>query len=60
MIDGTGIGTYEYDQLERLTATKDGHGDSVAYEYNLANEPDRRSPTPRAKRSRAATTTTGA
>jgi YD repeat-containing protein len=38
MIDGTGTTTYEYDQLDRLTATKDGHGDTVGYEYDLANE----------------------
>jgi RHS repeat-associated protein len=38
MIDGTGTSTYEYDQLDRLTATKDGHGDTDSYEYNLANE----------------------
>jgi RHS repeat-associated protein len=38
MIDGTGTTTYEYDQLDRLTATKDGHGDTTGYEYDLANE----------------------
>ncbi len=39
MTDGTGTTTYTYDQLDRLTKTKDGHGDTVSYEYNLANEP---------------------
>jgi RHS repeat-associated protein len=38
MVDGTGTTSYEYDQLDRLTGTKDGHGDTVGYEYNLANE----------------------
>ena len=38
MTDGTGTTTYEYDELGRLIATKDGHGDIVGYEYNLANE----------------------
>lgn len=39
MTDGTGTTTYTYDQLGRLTKTKDGHGDTVSYEYNLANQP---------------------
>jgi RHS repeat-associated protein len=38
MVDGTGTTSYEYDQLDRLTGTKDGHGDTVGYEYSLANE----------------------
>ena len=38
MIDGTGTTSYEYDQLDRLTEGKDGHGDSTGYEYDLANE----------------------
>jgi RHS repeat-associated protein len=38
MTDGTGTTTYEYDQLDRLTATKDGHGNTTGYEYDLANE----------------------
>lgn len=38
MTDGTGTTTYEYDQLDRLTATKDGHGSTAGYEYDLANE----------------------
>jgi RHS repeat-associated protein len=39
MVDGTGTVTYEYEKLDRLTETKDGHGNVVQYEYNLANEP---------------------
>jgi RHS repeat-associated protein len=38
MIDGTGTSTYAYDQLDRLTEYKDGHGNIVAYGYDLANE----------------------
>jgi YD repeat-containing protein len=38
MEDGTGTMTAEYDQLDRLTKTKDGHGNTVGYEYDLANE----------------------
>ena len=38
MEDGTGTTTYEYDQLDRLTKTKDGHGNTASYEYDLANE----------------------
>ncbi len=38
MVDGSGTTTYEYDQLDRLTATKDGHGNTAGYEYDLANE----------------------
>jgi RHS repeat-associated protein len=38
MEDGTGTTGYEYDQLDRLTKTKDGHGNTVSYEYDLANE----------------------
>jgi RHS repeat-associated protein len=38
MEDGSGATTYEYDQLDRLTATKDGHGNTAGYEYDLANE----------------------
>ncbi len=37
MTDGTGKTTYTYDQLDRLAASTDGHGDSTAYEYDLAN-----------------------
>ena len=39
MTDGTGETTDTFDQLDRLTESKDGHGDTVKYEYNLANEP---------------------
>jgi RHS repeat-associated protein len=38
MTDGTGKSSYEYDQLDRLTESKDGHGDTSKYEYDLANE----------------------
>ena len=38
MEDATGTTSYEWDQLDRLTGTKDGHGDTAAYEYDLANE----------------------
>jgi RHS repeat-associated protein len=38
MVDGTGTSKYTYDQLDRLTESKDGHGDVVGYEYDLANE----------------------
>jgi RHS repeat-associated protein len=38
MVDGTGTSKYIYDQLDRLTESKDGHGDQSAYEYDLANE----------------------
>jgi RHS repeat-associated protein len=36
--DGTGTTTDIYDQLDRLTEIKDGHGDVTKYEYDLANE----------------------
>ena len=39
MSDGSGESTYKYDQLDRMSESKDGHGDAVKYEYNLANEP---------------------
>lgn len=39
MSDGTGESTYEYDQLDRLVHSKDGNGDTVSWEYNLADEP---------------------
>jgi RHS repeat-associated protein len=38
MIDATGTNKYEYDVLDRLTESKDGHGDVVKYEYDLANQ----------------------
>jgi RHS repeat-associated protein len=39
MTDGTGESINTYDQLQRITETKDGHGDVVKYEYNLDNGP---------------------
>jgi RHS repeat-associated protein len=39
MVDGTGTTTYEYDELDRLAATEDGHGNKVKYAYNLDNQP---------------------
>jgi RHS repeat-associated protein len=38
MTDGTGGTIYTYDELDRLTESKDGHGDKTGYEYDLANE----------------------
>ncbi|HEU0249463.1 MAG TPA: RHS repeat-associated core domain-containing protein [Solirubrobacteraceae bacterium] len=38
MIDSTGETTYTYDEADRLTETKDAHGDKVKYEYNLDDE----------------------
>ncbi len=37
--DASGTTEYEYDQLDRLTKSKDGHGDTVKYTYNLDNAP---------------------
>jgi len=39
MVDGTGESAWEYDQLGRLVHSKSGHGETVAWEYNLADEP---------------------
>jgi RHS repeat-associated protein len=39
MIDGTGTSTYGYDQLGRLVASEDGNGETVAWEYNLGDQP---------------------
>ena len=39
MVDGTGETVNEYDQLDRLTESKNGHGETVKYEYNLDNSP---------------------
>ena len=39
MIDGTGTSTYTYDELDRLTESKDGHSNKTSYEYNLDNQP---------------------
>ena len=41
MTDGTGTTTYKYDGLDRLKLTTDGHGDTVGYEYNVANEQEK-------------------
>jgi RHS repeat-associated protein len=41
MSDGSGESTYAYDQLDRLEAATNGHGDTVAYEYDLADQPER-------------------
>jgi RHS repeat-associated protein len=38
IVDGTGTSSYTYDQLDRLTEGKDGHGDKTSYEYDLANQ----------------------
>jgi RHS repeat-associated protein len=38
MVDPTGTNTLTYDQLDRPTESKDGHGDTSKYEYDLANE----------------------
>ena len=38
MTDGSGTSKYTFDQLDRLTEAKDGHGDTTKYEYDLANE----------------------
>jgi RHS repeat-associated protein len=38
MADGTGETTDAYDQLDRLTESKDGNGSTVAYGYDLADE----------------------
>jgi RHS repeat-associated protein len=37
MTDGTGITKYEYDQLDRLTESENGHKEIIKYAYNLAN-----------------------
>lgn len=38
MTDGTGETTNTYDQLDRLTETRNGHGETTGYEYDLANQ----------------------
>jgi RHS repeat-associated protein len=38
MIDGTGTSKYAYDQLDRLTESENGHGATVGYEYDLADQ----------------------
>lgn len=37
MVDGSGESTFSYDLLDRLTESKDGHGSTVSYEYNLGD-----------------------
>lgn len=39
MVDGTGTSTYEYDQLGLLVHSEDGNGETVGWEYNLADKP---------------------
>jgi RHS repeat-associated protein len=39
MVDGTGTTTDTYDQFDRPIESKDGHGDTTKYEYNLASQP---------------------
>jgi RHS repeat-associated protein len=39
MTDGTGETTYAYDTLDRLTESKNGHGETIVYEYNTENNP---------------------
>jgi RHS repeat-associated protein len=41
MVDGSGESTFVYDQLGRLEKATNGHGDTVAYEYNLADEQEK-------------------
>jgi RHS repeat-associated protein len=36
--DGSGATSYTYDQLDRLAESKDGHGNTTKYEYDLANQ----------------------
>lgn len=36
LYDGTGISTFTYDSLNRMTSATDGGGTTVAYEYDLA------------------------
>lgn len=38
MTDGSGKTVYTHDQLDRLTKVTDGHGDTVGYEYDLADQ----------------------
>jgi RHS repeat-associated protein len=38
MTDGTGTTKYEYDQLDRLTESENGHKEVSKYEYNLGNK----------------------
>jgi RHS repeat-associated protein len=38
MTDGTGTTKYEYDQLDRMTESENGHKEVLKYEYNLGNQ----------------------
>lgn len=38
MVDGTGESSFVYDELGRLTASENGHGDVVGYGYNLGDQ----------------------
>ncbi len=38
MTDGTGTTKYEYDQLDRMTQSENGHKEIIKYEYNLGNQ----------------------
>lgn len=38
MTDGTGTSKYTYDELDRLTESKNGNSEVIKYEYNLGNE----------------------
>jgi RHS repeat-associated protein len=38
MTDGTGTTKYEYDQLDRITETENGHKEVIKHEYNLVND----------------------
>jgi RHS repeat-associated protein len=39
MTDGTGETTYTYDPFDRLTESKNGHGEASVYEYDTENLP---------------------
>ena len=38
MTDGTGTSKYTYDELDRLTESKNGNAEVIKYEYNLGNQ----------------------
>jgi RHS repeat-associated protein len=38
MTDGTGVTKYEYDELDRMTESENGHKEVVKYEYNLGDQ----------------------
>lgn len=39
LTDGTGIWSWQYDSLHRLTSVTEGNNGTVGYQYNLRNEP---------------------